>query len=74
MDICSKSMDQIMSMFTSTEPFALLFAKEKFWRVLPNVIGIYLEFSGLYILVEFFRPRSFLKATKINPKKTVLRI
>ena len=50
-----KSTDQIMAMFTSTEPFTLIFAKEeKLWRVLPNVIGIYLEFLDLYILVEFF--------------------
>lgn len=52
-------------MCTIIQSFALIFAKE-LWRVLSNIIGIYLELSSLYITVEIFLPRSFLKATSIS--------
>lgn len=64
-----------MPMCTIIQPFTLIFAKEeKLWRVLLNVIGIYLESSSLYITVDIFLPRSFLKAASINSEEIVLRI
>lgn len=67
-------MDQIMSTFTIIQPFALTSAKgEKLWRVLPNVIEMYLEFSTLYILVEIFWPRSFLKAARNQSSRNSFR-